>query len=334
MPNRNALLAGFAAGCLIFICLAVATRLAKLDALVLSVVGGAVLAAVPAAVARSLKASPLTVEPTPVTVVVPPPPAPFQTRPIMGIRLPTAIADYHFGFAASALWRPCADEVRGASDIAFNEIIRRARDITERRDPGEAALAAADLSVALGVLLPDPGRRVEVRAESVYLQLPPEDQKRLDELATLRKEEGLWEYQRRYQVNKRHYLLTDVLKDAGSAVVWWLAKHEDNPEQVAANIDLLTQLAHAANNNHLNNTDSSAPDASARPPTPAERFDAFVDSLDPTPSDDFRLTLTCQVARLVDGHDQKAADEMRQRHREPDDADGAGSYWDSSDEQT
>lgn len=325
MPNpRNAVLAGLAAGCLVFTCLAVATRLPTLGALVLSIAGGG---AVLAAVVRWPKASPPMAEPTPVAVVVPPPPAPFQTQPITGIRLPTAIADYHFGFAASALWRPCADGVRGAGDIAFNEIIRRARDITEQRDPSEAALAASDLSVALGVLLPDPGRQVEVRAESVHLQLPPEDQKRLDELATLRKEEGLWEYQRRYQVNKRHYLRTDVLKDAGSAVVWWLAKHEDNPEQVAANIDLLTQLVHAANNNHMNDTDSPAPDAPAGPPTPAERFDAFLDSLDPAASDDVRLTLTSQVARLVDGHDQKAADEMRRRHSEPDDADGAGSYW-------
>ena len=171
--------------------------------------------------------------------------------------------------------------------------------------------------MALGVLLPDPRRQVEVRAESVHLQLPPEDQKRLDEFATLRKEEGLWEYQRRYQVSKRHYLRTDVLKDAGSAVVWWLAKHEDNPQEVAASIDVLTQLAHTANKNHMNNTNSAASDAPAGPPTPAERFDAFLDSLDPAPSDDVRLTLTSQVARLVDGHDQKAADEMRQRHSEP-----------------
>lgn len=117
---------------------------------------------------------------------------------------------------------------------------------------------------------------------------------------------------------------SDVLKDAGSAVVWWLAKHEDNLDQVATNIDLLTQLAHAANNNHMNNTDNSAFDAPAGPPTPAERFDAFLDSLDPAPSDDVRLMLTSQVARLVDSHDQKAADEMRRRHDEPDTTD---SYW-------
>jgi hypothetical protein len=37
----------------------------------------------------------------------------------------------------------------------------------------------------------------------------------------------------------------------------------------------------------------------------------LLDSLNPAPSDDVRLTLTSQIARLVDGYDQKAADEMR-----------------------
>jgi hypothetical protein len=321
--RRNAVSAGLVAGCLIFVCLEVAARLPTLDALVLAGVGGgAVLAAV-----TWWQASPQSAEPAPVAAVVPPPPPQFQTQPITGIRLPTALADYHFGFSASVLWLPSDDGVRGAADVAVNEIIRRACAITERRHPSEATLATSDLSVALGVLQADPRRQVEVRAESVHLQLPSEDQERLDEFATLRKEEGLWEYQRRYQVSKRHYLRTDVLRDAGSAVVWWLAKHEDNLEQVAANIDVLTQLAHAANNDHVNNTDGAAFDAPTGPPTPAERFEAFLDSLDPAPSDDIRLTLTSQVARLVDGHDQKAADEMRRRLSEPDGGDVADSYW-------
>jgi hypothetical protein len=319
MPNRrNAVLGGLAAGCLVFACLAVATRLPILDTLILSAAsGGAVLAVV----TWWSQTPPPPVEPAPVAVVAPPPPAQLQTQPITGIRLPTAHADYHFWFAASVIWRPSTTGVHGAEDIAVNEIIRRAREITKERDPGEAMMVASDLSVALGVLLPNPGGQVVVMAESVRLQLPPEDQKRLDELATLRKEEGLWEYQRRYQVSKRHYLRTDVLKDAGSAVVWWLAKHEDNLEQVATNIDLLTKLAHAANDNHTNNTGSASFDAPAKPPTPAERFDAFLDSLDPAPGDDVRLMLTGQVARLVNEHDQKAADEMRRRHDEPDPAD-------------
>jgi hypothetical protein len=321
--RRNAVLAGLAVGCLVYVCLAVAARLPTLDALILAVAAGVTALA---AVTRWPQASP-PAEPALVAEVVPPPPAQFQTQPITGIRLPTALADYHFGFAASVLWLPSADGVRGAGDIAVNEIIRRARKITEQWDPSEVTLAASDLSVALGVLLPDPRRQVEVRAESVYLQLPLEDQKRLDEFATLRKEEGLWEYQRRYQASKRQYLRTDVLKDAGSAIVWWLAKHEDDPGRVLDQIGVLTQIADAANKNHMNNTDSAASDAPAGPPTAAERFDAFLDSLDPVPSDDVRLTLTSQVARLVDSHDQKAAAEMRQCHSEPDGGDVADSYW-------
>jgi hypothetical protein len=326
--RRNAVLAGLAVGCLVFACLAVVTRLSVLDALLFSIVGGG---AVLTVVTWWSQAAPLPpVEPAPVAVVTPPPPAQLQTLPVTGIRLPTALADYHFGFAASITWRPAATGGPGTGDIAVREIIRRAREITKERDPGEAALVRSDLAVALGVFQTDPGRQVEVMAESVHLQLPLEDQKRLDELATLRKEEGLWDYQRRYQVSKRHYLRTDVLKDAGSAVVWWLAKHEDNLEQVATNIDLLTKLAHAANDNHTNDTDSPAFDAPIEPPTPAERFDAFLDSLDPAPSDDIRLMLTNQVARLVNDHDQKAADEMRRRH---DESDAADIHWGSPGEE-
>jgi hypothetical protein len=317
--NRPAVLASLAAGFLIFACLAVATRLPALDAIVLAAAGGAVVGAG----IRWHQTPPQTADTAPVAEVVQRPPVQFQTQPITSIRLPTALADYYFRFAASVSWRPSADGVSGAADIAAKEIIRRASKITAQQDPGDAALAASDLSVALGALLLDPTRQVEVRAESVHLGISPEDQKRLDEFATLRKEEGLWEYQRRYQVSKRQYLRTDVLKDAGSAVVWWLAKHEDNPQDVAANIDVLTRLAHAANTNHMNGTDSTTFDAPAGPTTAAERFDAFLDSLDPAPSDDVRLTLTSQVARLVDVHDQKAADEMRWRNSEPDGGDVA-----------
>lgn len=52
-----------------------------------------------------------------------------------------------------------------------------------------------------------------VKAESVHLQLPPEDQKRLDESPTLRKEEGLWEYRRRSQSPYRK-TTTEVVRPA------------------------------------------------------------------------------------------------------------------------
>jgi hypothetical protein len=325
MPNhRNAVLAGLAAACLLFLCLAVAARLQPLVALVIAIAGGA---AVLGAVGRR--------RPTPteaqVTVVAPvPPPVRFDEEPITGIRLPSALADYTFAFAAKVLWHPVTAEVIGASEVAVNEIVRRAREITERHDPSQVTLIEPDLAVALGTLLPDPDGQVQVRAEAVSLQLPPEDQRRLDHFATLRKQEGLWEYERRYEMSKRQYLRTDVLKDAGSAVVWWLAKHEDQPKQVADSIDVLTRLAWAANNADGDAFEApTAPQTPPNPPqTPAERFDAFLDSLDPVPNANVRLLLTSQVARFVDGHDQKAADEMRRRHSEPGDSDVDDGYWD------
>jgi hypothetical protein len=95
---------------------------------------------------------------------------------------------------------------------------------------------------------------------------------------------------------------------------------------VAGSIDALTQLASAANH-----TDDAASDGPPAPRTPAEHFDAFLDALAPAPGADFRLTLTSQVARLVDGYDQKTADDIRRRYREPAGSDADG-YWDSPDE--
>jgi hypothetical protein len=331
--RRNAVLTGLAVGCVIFLCLVVAAHLQTLVALVLAVAGGG--AALAALSRRPATLPPAEPAPVPIIVPAPSPPVQFQAQTVTGIRLPSALADYSFAFAANVLWLPSVDGVIGAGEIARSEIIRRAREFTERQDPRRATLIESELAMVLTALQPDPSGQVQVRAESVHLQLPPEDQQLLDEFAALRKQEGLWEYQRRYQVNKRHYLRTDVLKDPGSAVVWWLAQHEDQPQQVAQNIDVLTRLARAANN-----ADSAAfdtPDAPQSPPatpqTPSVSFDAFLDSLNPTPSEDARLLLTRQVARIVDSHDQKAADDIRQRHSELDETNVGDGYPDPPDEE-
>jgi hypothetical protein len=320
--HRNAVLVGLAAACLVFITLAIATHLPTLVALVIAIFGGGLVLA--AAVSR--RSPPLPPDPFPLPVSAPaPPPVQFQERPVTGVRLPSAFADYTFAFAAKVVWRPATNSVAGAGEIAVQEIIHRACGITERRDPSQVTLIASELAMALRELQSDPNEQVHFRAEGVQLQLSLEDQQRLDEATTLRKQEGLWEYQRRQEASKRRYLRTDVLKDSGSAVVWWLAKNEDQPQQVAENINVLTRLAQAANN--ADNADDVAPGTPAAPQTSAEHFDAFLASLDPVPNDDVRLTLTRQVARLVDGHDQKTAEDMRRR-TEPDSSDIADDYWD------
>jgi hypothetical protein len=325
MSNRhNPALAGLATACVLFILLIAAARLQALVALGLAIAGGgAVLAAL-----LGRRTASTQDQPTPVRVpVATPPPVQFQEHPITGIRLRSAMADYNFVFTASVFWLPSPDRVGGTGELAGDEIVRRADEITKCRDPNEATFIASDLTQALGMLQSDRSGRVQAKAESIRLQVLPEDKLRLEELARLRKEEGLWEYQRRYQVNKRRYLRTDVLKDPGSAVVWWLAKHEDDPRQVAESIDVLARLAEAANGgNDAGLAASAVPDtATISPETPAERFDAFLNSLDPPPGDKDRLLLTDQVARFVNRYDQKAADEMRRRYSEPNDV--ADGYW-------
>ena len=315
----KAVLAGILAAFLLFICLTYAVRLPPLIALVLAIFGGGtVLAAV-----TSKRQSTRTSDLNQVAVEVPaapvaPPPIQFQVLPITGIRLPSARADYTFAFSANVIWTSAAQGGVAAGEAAIHEIVRRACEVTVRQHPDQVTLIASKLAVALGALQRSPNGQVLVRAESVQLQLPPDDQHRLDELAALRKQEALWEYKRRYQASLRHYLRTDVLKDSGSAIVWWLAKHEDEPEKVVERIDVLQRLASAANN-----MDAVA---TAGPQSPADHFDAFLDSLAPVLGGEARLLLTIQMASLVDGHDQKAADEMRRRQNESDVDNG---YWDS-----
>jgi hypothetical protein len=326
--SNKALVTALVAACSLFIVLSAAIRLQALVALALAIAGGGV---VLVAVSRWWPApAPAQDQTVPVTVTeVTPPPLQFQAHAISGVRLRSAFADYNFIFDANVLWHPSTDGASGMGEIAAYEIIRRADEITGQRNPNETALVASDLTRHLGALQLDPSGLVQVKAESIRLQLLPEDQRRLDQFARLRKEEGLWDYQRQYQMNQRRYLRTDVLKDSGSAVVWWLAKHEDDPRQVAESIDVLTRLAHAAN--HADGTafaDSTGPDTAPVPPqTPADRFEAFLDSLDPTPNDKVRIMLTDLVARFVDAHDQRAADEMRRRYSEPDDGNVADGYW-------
>jgi hypothetical protein len=316
MPNcRNAALAGLTTACLLFLSLAVATRLPSLVEFVLAAaVGGMVLAIVGRRPPTRQTQHPA------VTEEVPAQPVQLQVQPVTGIRLPSAFADYSFVFAAHVLWRPSTDGGIGTGHIAVTEIIRRAREITERRDPSQFTLIRPELKAALEVLRSDPRGEVHVKAESVELELPTEDRRRLDELATLRKQADLWDHQRQYQVSKRRYLRTDVLKDPGSAVVWWLAQNEDNPEQVAQSINMLGQLARAANNS------DTTPGASAAPRTSADHFDAFLGALDPAPDADQRLMLASQMARHIDGVDPKTAEEMRRRYSEPDDPD-TNDYW-------
>lgn len=318
--RRNAVLTALTSAGAVFIGLIIAARMSALVALLIAlVVAGLVIAFV-----NHPQSVPSTAPPDDATPE--PPPPQYQARPIAGIPLPSAHEDYRFAFSATVYWLPMADGVAEPGAIAVSEIVRRAREIAERRDPAQAALVMHELAVLLADAKPDRAGRVHARAESIQLQLSADDQRRLEELASLRKQEQLWDYQRRQEQSKRRYLSEDVLKDAGSAVVWWLARNDDQPVKVAENIEMLTKLAHAASNangdrpGEAADAGHSAPTAGpCSPQDTAEQFGAFVDSLGLL-DDDARLTLTKQVARLMErhGHPDVATEMNRQYGDWPD----------------
>ena len=141
--------------------------------------------------------------------------------------VPSAVAGYEFRFSATVRWRESANVPQVVhSDpeaVARAVIVRRAFDLLAARDPGEVALAEVELAGALGAKLPDAAGLIEAWAGDVTLTLSDDDKERMRRLAEIRKEEEVWAKEREYEKQRRAYLGDDVLKSAGSAVVWALS---------------------------------------------------------------------------------------------------------------
>jgi hypothetical protein len=222
--------------------------------------------------------------------------------------------------------------------LAVDAVLRRAREITGQRDPGNVSLVRYELGRALGEMREEPTGCLWAMAESVRLVLPEKDQQRLDKLAAVRKDEDVWEHERKYEQSKREYLGDDVLKDAGSAVVWWLARNDDQVEKTVQDIGLLTQLSCAANNAQVPRPDplyDSGTDGWDVPRQPdgeksdgeksdgeksaADHFGAFLAALGFDADDPQRAHFARRVADLAAWHQrQEVADELKRRFDAPD----------------
>lgn len=260
-------------------------------------------------------------------VVVPTAPEPtIERESVTDVRLPSSRPDYDFVFAATICWVPASPEADNrvfAASAAVNFIVQRARALTADRDPAQISVVQPELRQALSEWQLDAARYIRVMAESVELTLPADDRKRLGELAELRKNEELWDQQRRYEQNKRQYLREDVLQSPGSALVWWLARNENNISQAVANISPLQQLSDAANNvsrrDGFDETrgfsadgDPTAMSNGPLPASPADFFVAFIETMN-TDTDDDRALLAHQIADLVKLRDPSLAEELRNR---------------------
>ncbi|MEU4835812.1 hypothetical protein [Streptosporangium sp. NPDC023615] len=192
--------------------------------------------------------------PTTETAYVPPPPLePLCQR--IEVTLSSMEEDYDFLFSATVRWSPIGgmtgDPDANLGGLAIGAVLERARSITENRPPGRASLVQHELNGALGTMQPDATGRVRAMADSIALTLSDHDRQRLDRLAEIRKQKAVWEHERKHEQSRRDYLGQDVLKDPGSAVVWWLAKNDEQVEKVVEDLDSLARLSSAANNREV-----------------------------------------------------------------------------------
>ncbi|WP_329022940.1 hypothetical protein [Streptomyces sp. NBC_00690] len=180
---------------------------------------------------------------------------PYQETRVNDAALPSAADGYDFLFSATVRWRPTShhsDRSDGAYlALAVSSVVNRALEVVRHEEPGRASFARYLLEGELGVPIPDRRGRVQAMATDVTLALALADRERLRKLNDLRKDEEIWEHERQHERNKRRYLGDDVLKSAGSAVVWWLARHENEIEKAVDMIGPLAQIAAAANDDEV-----------------------------------------------------------------------------------
>lgn len=184
---------------------------------------------------------------------LPIPPPPRQEHRVTRVALPSAMPDYDFLFSATVRWIPQEFESPhfDPCGLAVHAVLLRAREFAARQSPRSPAMAQHQLNGVLSVMETDTSGRVLAMAKDVVLTLSDSDRERLSKLSNVRKDEDVWEHERNYERNKRMYLSDDVLKDPGSAVVWWLARNDEQVEGTVERIGLLARLSAAANNSEV-----------------------------------------------------------------------------------
>jgi hypothetical protein len=201
---------------------------------------------------------------------LPLPEAQRQEHRIAHVALPSSVIDYDFSFSATVHWivldAPDDAPWINAAGLAVDAVLERARSVTAQQPPNRSSLAQHQLDGALATMQVDASGRVMAMAHSVELNLPEHDRERLARLSNVRKDEDVWEHERNYERSKRAYLGEDVLKDTGSAVVWWLSRNEEEVEGAVDRIGVFAQLSAAARN------ESVAPQFEHMVYRPADRF--------------------------------------------------------------
>ncbi|MDH6217160.1 hypothetical protein [Streptomyces pseudovenezuelae] len=213
--------------------------------LVVGVVTHRILAPAPEAFPRALLPEPDLPLPEPMR----------QEQRVAHVALPSSVTDYDFSFCATVRWlvldTPGDAPYVNPAGLAVDAVLQRARVVTAQQPPHRSAFTQHQLDGALATMRADSTGRVMAMAQDVSLSLPELDRERLAKLSNVRKDEDVWEHERNYERSKRAYLGEDVLKDTGSAVVWWLSRNDEEVEGAVDRIGLLARLSAAANNDEV-----------------------------------------------------------------------------------
>ncbi|MFF2616441.1 hypothetical protein [Kitasatospora sp. NPDC058046] len=176
---------------------------------------------------------------------------PWEKTRVAGVALPSLVPDYDFHFSATVWWRPIPNLTglvhADPAGLAVETVLERAREVTACEIPGRLDLVQHRLNGVLGTQSQDRSGLVEAMGGRVELRLSEDDRHRLGKLSEVRKTEEVWEHERRHEQSKRAYLGDDVLKSPGSAMVWWLARHDEQIREAVDLIGPLAQLSAAAN---------------------------------------------------------------------------------------
>jgi len=173
--------------------------------------------------------------------------APHTLIPDVALR--SAVPDYDFHFSATAYWRAAKGsrtQHANPGALAADAIVVRAQTITEAEQPNKVDVIQHRLASALGAVQ-DAAGGVEAWADHVQLTLPQDDHERLRKNSDMRKDKDIWEHEHEHELRQRAYLGDDVLKSTGSAVIWWLARKNNDVEDTVRLIGALAQLSAAAN---------------------------------------------------------------------------------------
>lgn len=207
---------------------------------------------------RRLAAEPQLVE------AVEPPERPAPAEQLLA-RLPirSAHPDYKFLFSGKVFWysKPDAPGLPHADPgaLAVDLILEQAKHLAAEIPPDEGELAQYRLNAALGAERSDPSGHVAAWAGDVRLELAESDADRLRRLAEASKQHELWQRTRDHERDKRAYLADDVLKNPGSALVWWLAREDGNVDEAVRQIGNLRRLTAAAHDTRVPEPDFEAP---------------------------------------------------------------------------